>query len=157
MKEPRQRLKDNERNGKCIFALSIVYQELIYMEIRIDRPGFFMADDCIDHKVVVAVDSQEELEAFLREYLPYGYRNEDWVWVFYYCDKYDDKVFLYYYLTPIVSYFVSPENPPVLKERNRLTCGLMTEKRAKWEKDFPTEGNFLHRVRQYVEVQKKKI
>ena len=83
--------------------------------------------------------------------------SRDWVWVIYYCDKYDDKVFLYYYLTPIVSYFISPENPPVLKERNRLTCGLMTEKRAKWEKDFPTEGNFLHRVRQYVEVQKNKI
>ena len=131
------------------------------MIIKIGRHGFCMADDCAVRSVTLNVSSQEELEEFLRSYLPYAYRNENWVWAIYKEDCKDDhlsySIFLYYYLTPIVQYFVSPENPPILEDGDWLSCSLITSKLAGSYKDFPKEGNFLHRVRQYVEEQKNKI
>ena len=114
-----------------------------------------MADDCAAPQVCIQVNSQEELEDYLRSYLPYAYRDQTWVWIVYKVTP--NSVLLYYYLTPIVQYFVSPENPPALEDGDALSCRLITSKWAKDYKDFPTEGNFLHRVRQYVEVQGKNI
>ena len=33
-----------------------------------------MADDCSNHLVSIEVENQEELEAYLRGYLPYAYK-----------------------------------------------------------------------------------
>lgn len=118
---------------------------------HINRSGFCMADDCSNHLVNIEVENQEELEDYLRGYLPYAYKNECWVWIIYKCCKTNNIVFLYYYLTPIISYFVSPVHPPVLKNHDSLFCSLITEKWAQKYKDFSMEGNFLNRVRDMVE------
>ena len=52
-----------------------------------------MADDCLNHLVSIEVESQEELEVYLRGYLPYAYKNECWVWVIYKSSKTKNIVF----------------------------------------------------------------
>lgn len=110
-----------------------------------------MADDSLDHHVSIDILSREELEQYLRSYLP-QVGNDPSLWAI--CSNDDsglNKVIFYFYRHRSLSYFIDALEPCQIKDGTKLLCRLFIPKWVETYDDFPKEGDFIFRVRRYLE------
>lgn len=124
------------------------------MIINIVRQGRSIAED-VGHFETIVVNSIEDLQDFLRNYLPTT-NGTPYVWVVGIYKKDNFIPILYYYSFYLsgkkkMSYFVDSHISVDLHDNNTLYCDLYTEERLSYISGIPSEGSLLFKVRKIYE------
>ena len=121
------------------------------MKLKINRQGFCMADDSLNHVVEIEVESQQKLETFIRDYLPLT-GSEPCLWAICcaHSDGRDDVVF-YFYRHNTLAYFIDALKPYAIKDGDYLCCRIFLPKWVESNNDIPKDGDFIYRIQQYLE------